>query len=111
MMNKILGRSAHTCEQMAMRHMATASQDTVRIWHFESPIATVRVMPFLIRNPKSPIHNSKLPLEGVEPPPTYVDMDLNHARLPIPPQRPVMNCTSCQTNSEAASCDKLWNWL
>lgn len=29
----------------------------------------------------------EVPLEGVEPPPTYVDMDLNHARLPIPPQR------------------------
>src|SRR4051795_11823629 len=29
----------------------------------------------------------KLPLEGVEPPLTCVNMDLNHARLPIPPQR------------------------
>src|SRR4051794_8031375 len=29
----------------------------------------------------------KMPPEGVEPPPTYVDMDLNHARLPIPPRR------------------------
>lgn len=30
---------------------------------------------------------AQLPPEGVEPPPTYVDMDLNHARLPIPPRR------------------------
>ncbi len=28
-----------------------------------------------------------MPLEGVEPPLTCVNMDLNHARLPIPPQR------------------------
>ena len=32
----------------------------------------------------------KVPLEGVEPPLTCVNMDLNHARLPIPPQRPVV---------------------
>src|SRR6187455_3227870 len=31
--------------------------------------------------------NKEMPLEGVEPPPSYEDMDLNHARLPIPPQR------------------------
>lgn len=28
---------------------------------------------------------SRVPERGVEPPPTYVDMNLNHARLPIPP--------------------------
>ena len=33
---------------------------------------------------------SQVPLEGVEPPLTCVNMDLNHARLPIPPQRPVV---------------------
>ena len=32
-------------------------------------------------------HVYLMPPEGVEPPPTYVDMDLNHARLPIPPRR------------------------
>ena len=26
-----------------------------------------------------------VPRRGLEPPPTCVDMDLNHARLPIPP--------------------------
>ena len=25
-------------------------------------------------------------LKGLEPSPTYVDMNLNHARMPIPPQ-------------------------
>src|SRR3954453_12242081 len=31
--------------------------------------------------------HKEMPLEGVEPPLTCVNMDLNHARLPIPPQR------------------------
>ena len=29
---------------------------------------------------------SSVQLTGLEPEPTYVDMNLNHARMPIPPQ-------------------------
>ena len=36
------------------------------------------------------IDSKKVPLEGVEPPLSCENMDLNHARLPIPPQRPVV---------------------
>ena len=35
------------------------------------------------REPTLP--TASVPERGVEPPPTYVDMNLNHARLPIPP--------------------------
>ena len=42
----------------------------------------------------------EVPLEGVEPPLTCVNMDLNHARLPIPPQRPVVN-TAMMSNRGA----------
>src|SRR4051794_23259914 len=43
---------------------------------------------FAICNSHFAIFNFReMPLEGVEPPPSYEDMDLNHARLPIPPQR------------------------
>src|SRR5438046_1204279 len=33
-------------------------------------------------------------LRGLEPPPPCEDMDLNHARLPVPPQPPAFHVTT-----------------
>ena len=51
---------------------------------------------------------SEMPLEGVEPPLTCVNMDLNHARLPIPPQRLEFEIVAArQPTSQAAPISKL----
>src|SRR6187402_2678343 len=85
-MKRMLGRSAATRGPTIRKAIRSAR---FRIADCELRIEEKKVCAFmfLIHNPKSQIRNRRVPLEGVEPPLTCVNMDLNHARLPIPPQR------------------------
>jgi hypothetical protein len=58
----------------------------------ERPLRAVEESAYRLEGEKKPRQDASaiqldVPLEGVEPPLSCENMDLNHARLPIPPQR------------------------
>src|SRR5215207_9667415 len=101
MMNKILGGAA---EAVAVTASATITTSK-RLGNSDCGMRIRKGIELSFLNPQFQTANpqSKVPLEGVEPPPTYVDMDLNHARLPIPPQRLEHMIVSARHDSSQAA--------